>query len=135
VEVREIAGRHGEDRACARADRSGRRDVLDAGEGRRRDGRRGEHARLATHSGGDPLCGGVGADGPLPVDRNALHRALRHRPERVADEEQHRGEQRDGQRKRDEPSGGASRRADEADDGEPGESRHALRCSRTIRPS
>src|SRR5207253_2422385 len=47
---------------------------------------------------GDAERRAVRADRPLPVERDAPHRAAGHRTERVPDEEEHRAEERDGRR-------------------------------------
>ena len=132
MDVREVAGRHGEDRAGAGADRPRHRRVLDAGEGRGGDRRRRKHAGLARDAARDRARRRVRADRPLPVERHAADGARGHRPERVTDEEEHRGEQRDRGRERHEPRGGTTGGTHEPDDCELCERAHdRLRSSRT----
>ena len=135
VEVLEVIQRHGEDRPVSGRDRAGGRDVRHARERCRCDRGGLEHIGLLRDSRCGTLRGGVRAHRRLPVDRDAAHRAAGHRLKRVPDEEDHRAEQRDRGREREDTDEGAAGRAHKADERQTGERDHSSAGLSTIRPS
>jgi hypothetical protein len=69
--------------------------MADTGEGRRRHRRGLRDVGLAFDRAGDRSCLGIARHRALQVERHAAGRRRGHRPQRVADEEQHRTEQGD----------------------------------------
>ena len=108
-DVREVVRRHRENRAAARPGRARR-----AGRGAARPAARSRWPTPAQFPAGGrrrrrPAAPGRQDRRPLPVERDAANRACRHRLQRVADEQQHRSEQR-----------GRGAEDDDPDEGRPG---------------
>src|SRR5262249_39740765 len=90
--------------------------------------------RLLGYASRDPEVLRVGGDGSLEVQGHLAKGRGRRRPQRVPDEEDHPGEQPDGERDHADPYGGAARTPPEAGGGELDRRSHAG-CLRSRTPS
>ena len=129
----QVAGWHRQDRAGARVGDPGAAAMADPGERGGRHGRGLGDVGLLGDPGGQRAGLAVVADRALQVERHAAGRRGGHRPQRVADEEDHRAEQGDGGGEDQGLRGGLRRAA--AHPREPSRSAALTIASGAIRPS
>ena len=135
VDVGQVSRGHREDLAAAGARRAARAAVSAAGERGGGGGGRLLDPGLGGHGGGDSAGLGKGSDGSLPVERDAADGGPRHRPQRVADEQEHRSQQRHRGRQNSDPHRCPARRAQQPGGGEAQGGAHVKRSCPVMRPS